>query len=421
MKPEHQSPEVWFFTSEVEGERAGSFRQARWADVFLEAGARTRIFNVQGALHLNEQAFERPEDFIAFRDLCRKTARPAASVREGWYVGTIRALKHLFLADFYLPNILKLLVSARAQLADGRRVVLFASSPPFALAFAGWLLKSWFPKQVTFVVDMRDAWALHTSLGGIPPLKRAIEKMVLRRAQHVSTVSYGLAEEFSARYGVSVEVLYNVATHYFEPPEPEEVNWAALNPVLASDRLRLVYTGSTPVGFYDLGTIARSAVLLRQLHPELADRIQMVFVGACDEMRREAAVASVTHDDIAFISHVPHKLATAIQQAADGLLFLAYDGEGNKGVVSTKFFEYLALGKPVLPMGIRPGSDVDQLLKRLCGHSLVLLAETDISAELKRLADNGLGSLPRIASEDELMPLFEAYRGFADRVLETAA
>ena len=78
MKPEHQSPEVWFFTSEVEGERAGSFRQARWADVFLEAGARTRIFNVQGALHLNEQAFERPEDFIAFRDLCRKTARPAA-------------------------------------------------------------------------------------------------------------------------------------------------------------------------------------------------------------------------------------------------------------------------------------------------------------------------------------------------------
>lgn len=420
MERQQQPPEVWFCTSEIEGERAGSFRQARWAHVFLEAGARIRIFNVQGALHLTEQACDTLEAFTAFRDHCRTTTRPAASVREGWYVGAVRAVKHLILADFYLPNILKLLFSARSRLADGRRVVLFASSPPFALAFAGWLLKTWFPKQVTFVVDMRDAWALHTSLGGIRPLKRAIEKMVLRRAQHVSTVSYGLAGEFSARYGVSVDVLYNVATHYFDAPAPADVDWTALNPALANDRLRLVYTGSTPVGFYDLGAIARSAVRLRQSHPALADRVQMVFVGACDEMRREAAAAGVTQDDIAFIGHVPHRLATAIQQAADGLLFLAYDGEDNKGVVSTKFFEYLALGKPVLPMGIRPGSDVDRLLRRLCGASLILLSETDISAELQRLAGDGLGSLPRLESGAALMPLFEAYRGFADRVLETA-
>ena len=411
--------EVWFFTSEIEGERAGSFRQARWARVFLDAGAPIRVFNVQGATHLTQRAFATSEAFDAFREECRATARPAASVREGWYVGAVRALKHIILADFYLPNILKLLSAVRTLLADGRRVVLFASSPPFALAFAGWLLASWFPKQVTFVVDMRDAWALHTSLGGIKPLKRAIEKMVLRRAAHVSTVSHGLANEFGERYGVSVDVLYNVATHYFNPPAAAEVDWLALNPALTPGRLRFGYTGSSPVGFYDLGAIARGAVALSKADPALADRVQMVFVGACEEMRREAAAAGVTHDDIAFVGHVPHKLSSAIQQAADALLFLAYDGEGNKGVVSTKFFEYLALKKPVLPMGLRPRSDVDQLLHQLCGRSLIVLTDKDVSTVLEDLAGEGLNALPRLNRHEDLMPLFQAYRVYADRVLET--
>lgn len=412
-------PEVWFFTSEIEGERAGSFRQARWAKVFLDAGARIRVLNVQGATHLTERAFETSSAFAAFREHCRATTKPAASVREGWYVGPIRALKHLILADFYLPNILKLIARAHAHLADGRRVVLFASSPPFALAFAGWLLKTRFPNQVSLVVDMRDAWALHTSLGGYRPLKRAIEKMVLRRATHVSTVSHGLAEEFSWRYGVSVEVLYNVATHYFDQAAPLAVDWQALNPALSPGRLRLVYTGSTPVGFYDLGAIARGVAQLRRADPTSADRVQLVFVGACEEMRREAETAGVTHDDIAFIAHVPHKLATAIQQGADALLFLAYDGEGNKGVVSTKFFEYLALRKPVLPIGLRPGSDVDHLLDRLCGTSAIVLRDDEVAATLKTLADSGVDSLPRLNRNDDLMPLFHAYSVYTDRVLET--
>lgn len=413
-------PEVWFLTSEIEGERAGSFRQERWARVFLEAGAVIRIFNVQGATGLIDRTFDNRDAFDAFRADCRAKARPAASVREGWYVGAVRALKHLLLADFYLPNILKLLSLGRAGLKNGRRVVIFCSSPPFALAAAGYVLKRLFPKQVVLAVDMRDAWALHTSLGGIKPVKRAIERTVLRLADVVSTVSFGLAREFRDRYGVHVEVLYNVATHYFEQPDPAPVDWLALNPALTPGRQRFIYTGSTPTGFYDLGAIARGVVALRRSRPDLADRVQLVFVGACHEMRREAEQAGVTHDDIAFVAHVPHKTATAIQQAADALLFLAYDGEDNKGVVSTKFFEYLALQKPVLPMGLRKGSDVDQLLTRLCGTSFQLLSSDDVCAMLSRLAEEGPAPLPVLKSETDLLPLFTSYRTYADGILKAS-
>lgn len=420
MKPVTERPEVWFFTSEIEGERAGSFRQERWARVFLDAGATIRVFNVRGATGLTDLAFDSREAFDAFRDHCRATTRPAASVREGWYVGTVRALKHLLLVDFYLPNILKLLARARADLAGGRRVVIFGSSPPFSLAAIGYLLKRLFPKQILLAVDMRDAWALHTSLGGIKVLKRAIERAVLRAADRVSTVSHGLASEFHNRYGVQVDVLYNVATHYFDQPAPALIDWQALNPALTPGRERYVYTGSTPVGFYDLGAIARGVAALRQSRPDMADRIQLVFVGACEEMRREAELAGVSHNDIVFVAHVPHKVATAVQQAADALLFLAYDGEGNKGVVSTKFFEYLALGKPILPMGLRTGSDVDQLLERLCGSSLQLISAEDVAAGMQRLAEQGPQLLPRLTAEDDLMPLFAAYRTYADGILKAA-
>lgn len=411
-------PEVWFLTSEIEGERAGSFRQERWARVFLDAGAVIRVFNVQGATGLTDRTFGSREEFDAFRSECRATARPAASVREGWYVGIVRSLKHLLLADFYLPNILKLVVAGRAGLDDGRSVVIFSSSPPFPLAAAGYFLKRLYPKQVRLAIDMRDAWALHTSLGGVRPIKRAIERTVLRAADFVSTVSFGLAREFRDRYGVQVEVLYNVATHYFEPPHPGAMDWLALNPALAPERRRFVYTGSTPAGFYDLRAIADGVVALRRSCPDVADQIQLVFVGACQEMRHEAEEAGVTDDDIVFVPHVPHKTATAIQQAADALLFLAYDGEDNKGVVSTKFFEYLALKKPVLPLGLRYGSDVDQLLESLCGVSFRILTADDVSAILGRLANDGTTALPVLTSDKDLIPLFAAYQTYAKQVLK---
>lgn len=409
--------EIWFLTSEIEWERAGSFRQERWAQVFLGENARVRFFNVQGATHLSELPFDDLAQFNDFRDRIRGTARLAASVREGWYVGLLRSIKHLLLVDFYLPNILRLIRTARERLKDGRRVVIFASSPPFAVAGAGWLLKLLHPHQVILVVDMRDAWALHDSLGGLRPLKRAIERRVLRDAAMVSTVSVGLSEEFNSLYHCKVDVLYNVATHCAEPAATP-IDWSALSPLLRADSLKFVYTGSTPVGFYDVGAFARAVAGLRRRSPELADRVQFLFVGACAEVKREAAAAGVADTDVIFVPLVPQKTALALQHAADAVVFLAFDGENNRGVVTTKFFEYLALRKPILPFGIRRGSDVDRLLEDLCGESRILISADQIEAELFEVASKGVGALPRLASPAGLTPLFSAYRDFARRVLD---
>jgi hypothetical protein len=405
--------EVWFFTSEIEGERAGSFRQERWCRVFLEAGVRVSVFNVRGAFGLTEAQFDTLEEFAAFRKRALESARPMASVRQGFAARMLRRVKHLLLVDLYLPNVLKLLSVARRRLATSEgRVLVVASSPPFSLAVVGCVLKRMRRRQVVFAADMRDAWALHTSLGGFRPLKRLIERWTLRAADAVSTVSYGLKEEFEVTHAVKTAVLYNVATHYFDVGPSVPIDWRALHPGIEPERVKLVYTGSTPVGFYDLASLVSAVKRLRSARPDLAGRIQLIFVGACEEVRAELKRQGGAGNDIVVVPHVPHEVAKAAQQNADAVVFLAYFGKGNKGVVSTKFFEYLALGRPILPISLHEGSDVDRLLRTYCGESRSLHTASEIEAELRRVAENP-ERLPKLGDPTKVRHFLDDYRTYA--------
>jgi hypothetical protein len=292
-----------------------------------------------------------------------------------------------------------------------------ASSPPFSVAVVGAILKWLHGGKVVFAVDMRDAWALHGALGGIKPLKRIIERSVLLKADHVTTVSHGLAGEFKRAYGIEVGVMYNVATHYLDAPKAEPMDWARVSGEIQGNRRQLVYTGSTPEGHYDLVTIIGAIVALRQQHPQLADNLQIVFVGACDEARREAARQGVNRGDIVFVSHVPHALARSMQSTAHALLFLAHFGDNNAGVVSTKLFEYLCLGQPLLPLCLHRNSDVDQLLRRYCGSSVNVHTIEEMMDALLRVARDGNEWLPRLDEAERVRELLESYHEYARRIV----
>jgi glycosyltransferase involved in cell wall biosynthesis len=261
---------------------------------------------------------------------------------------------------------------------------------------------------------MRDAWALHNALGGIKPLKRAIERLVLRRADHVTTVSKGLAEELHQLYQVKVGVMYNVATHYLDVPPAERIDMQQISPEIDPQRLTLVYTGSTPEHHYDLAALVGALVRLRCEQPTLAARLQVVFVGACDEARREAQTRGLHAPEIVFVSHLPHASARAVQASASALIFLAHHGPNNMGVVSTKLFEYLCLGQPVLPFDLCAGSDVDLLLYRYCGVSVNVHGEAEITELLARVAEQGVMELPRLNNVNRVRELLEDYRHHAE-------
>lgn len=410
--------EIWFLTSELEGERASSFRQERWCTVFLDLSARIRIINLRGALRFSDVQCETHEEFAEFRRRSLKApSGPQASVREGLLVRVVRHLKHWMLVDLYLPNVLAVLWRVHRSLVARRsRVVLMASSPPFSVAVVGAILRSIHGDKLVLAVDMRDAWALHGALGGPKWLKRRIERSVLRRADRVTTVSRGLRMEFERTYGVQTDVMYNVATHYFSTAGVIPVVWDEISTEIEQDRLKLVYTGSTPVGHFDLPSIVAAVVNLRNNYPRVADRIQLVFVGACDEARREAARQNVAKGDIVFIGHVRQAVARSIQAAADALLFIGYFADNNGGVVSTKLFEYLCLGKPVLPLGVCSDSDVDFLLRRYCGRGVNVHSADEIRGAIARVVSEGSDWLPKLSDLGAVTELLDGYRQHAAKL-----
>jgi glycosyltransferase involved in cell wall biosynthesis len=234
-------------------------------------------------------------------------------------------------------------------------------------------------------------------------------------ADCISTVSYGLRDELQQAHSISADVFYNIATHYLNVGAPPAMDWTALNPRLASGKIKLIYTGSTPENYYDLAALVGAVRYLKERTPELAGKMQLIFVGACAEAQREMKRQNLIGEEIVFIPHVPHEMAKAIQQNADILLYLTYLG---KGAVSTKIFEYFALGKPILPVSVPKDSDVDRLLTTYCGSSCNLHSSEDILAALQRVARNGgLASLPRMKEPGTIYRLLDDYKRYARMLL----
>jgi hypothetical protein len=113
-----------------------------------------------------------------------------------------------------------------------------------------------------------------------------------------------------------------------------------------------------------------------------------------------------------FVPHLPNDAARRVQAGADALVFLGHRGPRNSGVVSTKIFEYMALGSPILPLCLQPQSDVDGLLLSLCGQTIHATDADAIAALLERVAREGTSVLPRTTSTSALWALFDAYGAF---------
>lgn len=404
-----QSREVWLLTSELEGERASSHRQFRWCRFLLDSGCAIEAFTLKGAIRISRRTLRTHADLDRLRDDIRGSAKPAASVREGVAVRIVRRVKHMLLVDLWLPNVLALLVRLlfRRPVAGGR-VVIVASSPPFSVVVIGALLRVIRPGCFLFAVDMRDAWAHHRALGGFRPLRTWIERSALSRADACVTVSNQLADEFRA-YGRPVQVAYNVATHVARSDKDTTgFDWTSLDPSLHPASAKLAYTGSMPEGHFDLETIIggiRHAVAAGSLRPE---RNQIVFVGACDSLRR-LVQGSELEGTLVFVPHQTSHVARLIQVNADALLFLGYNDEGNGGVVSTKLFEYLSLGRPILPIMVREGSDVDMLLGRYAGRRINAITPSAVG-ELLGSWINGSARLPKCIDPRSMDDLLQPYR-----------
>jgi glycosyltransferase involved in cell wall biosynthesis len=245
-----------------------------------------------------------------------------------------------------------------------RHHAILATAPPFSTFLVGASLSR--HSGLPLILDYRDEWDLTNTYSENQRPDRW-SRLVQRRMQHrvvraaralVSTTrsSAQALEKVRSAAGGTAEV-----TWIYNGYDPDDFPDASTNGAPSSERYRLVYVGT----LWNLTSAAPLMDALRLLaarRPELARRVELVFAGR--RIGSQSHVLDRLKDlpyQVLGYPYVPHSDAVNLLHTADALCVFLSDVPGAGRVVPAKFFEYLAVKRPIL--AIIPKGELWDLLE----------------------------------------------------------
>lgn len=251
---------------------------------------------------------------------------------------------------FYLSYMV-MAVAAGLALARGRFDVVFATSPPLFVAFAGVVLS--ILRRTPFVAEVRDLWpAAAEAMGELRnasaiAVARWMEKTCYRRARRVITVTQGWRSHLLER-GVpasKVALVPNGANTKVFHPRPQE-----------ADKLRasLGCEGKFVAVYVGLHGLAQGLEVVLKAALRLRENSDIAFVLVGEGPRKEALVRlaeELSLPNVAFLDEVPRETAAAFLSMADLALVPLRGLDLFKGQVPAKLYDAWACGCPVVAAG----------------------------------------------------------------------
>lgn len=232
--------------------------------------------------------------------------------------------------------------------------VIVTTGPPHSLHLIGRRLKK--RTGIPWLADFRDPWTnidfyRELRLGPVADaLHHRLERKVVANADVTVVVSEQMNLEFSRLNAKRVEVITNGFDESDFPPVVSKPN----------ERFVLVHAGTVTrtrnprMLWKVLGEICQENPQFDQsLSIELAGRVDREVI---DDISQNGLTPKLT-----LCGYLPHSEAVALQQKAGVLLLLVNNTPNARGILTGKFFEYLASGRRILAIGPTDG-DVARLL-----------------------------------------------------------
>ncbi|MES1936612.1 glycosyltransferase [Salinisphaera hydrothermalis] len=214
-----------------------------------------------------------------------------------------------------------------------------------------------------WVAEFRDPMMLD----GAPAQRRvlaAIERRVMRQADHLIFATDGSARDYVRRYP-AIESRCTVIPNGYDPelqPDMPAVPEREGPPVAAGPR-RIVHSGQLYPRDRDPKALFEALAAMKQSGRISADQVRFVFRNTQDATHYAREIARLGLEDLVEIApRLPHAAALAEQARADALLLL--QGKGFNRQVPAKLFEYLRTGRPLLAL-VDPDGDTRALLKEV--------------------------------------------------------
>ena len=239
---------------------------------------------------------------------------------------------------------------------------VITTGPPHSTHLIG--LKLQRRKGIHWIADLRDPWTdiyyykqfYHTSLARTIDLQ--IERKVLEKADHLITVSKDLLRLFNKKTNNDLSLKTTILPNGFDEDDFK------LKRYEKEEKFTITYTG-TISETYDISGFTGA---LKKAGQGFTRQLKIRFVGKVPSFVSARIKDEFPELELELTGYVDHTKSVEYLLRSDLLLLVIPKVENNEGILTGKFFEYLASGKPVLAIGPANGDLADIIGETKCGH-----------------------------------------------------
>lgn len=284
-----------------------------------------------------------------------KAAAGALRQPGGVRSAAVRALKAVVYPDRVGPWY-PFAMAAGAKLMRGERFdALYSTSPSLINHVIAMHLSRMF--GVPWVADFRDLFTqgpIYTGRGARARLDRRLERRILRYAGRVLSVSRHNVELFAEVLPEAAGKLHVVRNGY----DPADLPAPAPPP---PGPFVLTYAGSFYGARRNPRGLFQALAALRDAGEASPETFRMEIIGDPEEvvvgMAEELGVQGLVHH----VGRLPYGQTLERLAASRALCVITFTDEGSQGEMTTKLFEYMGVGRPILALTV-PGSELGDVV-----------------------------------------------------------
>lgn len=246
---------------------------------------------------------------------------------------------------------------------------VISTGPPHSMHLIARGLKKKFP-HVVWLADFRDPWTnidFYDKLM-LTPLAdakhRRLEAKVLNEADCIISIGEGMSREFKGmlkNQGKANDAKFTVITNGYDNDD------VAKGGVKKDAKFSLAHIG-TLVKDRNPEVLWQALSELVKEHADFKAQLEIKLVGKVDVAVTDRIAHYNLESFVRRIAYLPHAEVVLEQQASHVNLLLVNNTPNAKGILTGKFFEYLAAGAPILAIGPSDG-DLAAIIKETnCGY-----------------------------------------------------
>lgn len=249
--------------------------------------------------------------------------------------------------------------------------IVVTSSGPISCHFIGYGLKN--THGVPWIADYRDPWLKNPNwpdpVGAVSRLQSKLQAKLNDSADFLITVSGQLSKDFFTGYSSKVCIIEN---GYF----PEDVSNAFFR---SDDTFLITYTGT----FYDTSYKCDQFFEgVRQAvgHAKIERNMHISFIGCNTDIIHSTAEKYGLGNLVTVHPKISRQESLTVQRNSDVLVFFSSSNPMYGGFYSTKIFEYIISGTPIIVVGNLESNAAANLVRNsgtgfVCGNDSQKVSE----------------------------------------------